>query len=135
LVTIRPEPEGHHGGRFRLAKAFGEHRHRLHFADLGGLGVRDLCRFGPDLLVLAGPTMVLDGPFRVHRLAGGASGPLPRVLSAEQLPVVAALDTGAVHPEGITVLAGDPARLLVVDDNAEPHSSGGVRCRVLDLPS
>ena len=30
--------------------------YRKHFLDLGGLGVRDLCVNGEDLLVLAGPT-------------------------------------------------------------------------------
>jgi hypothetical protein len=134
LVTLHPDPDDHHPDQLRLAKAFDGQRYRLHFADLGGLGVRDLCRFGPDLLLLAGPTMVLDGPFRIHRLARGATGPLPRVLPAEQLPVIATLDTGPVHPEGITVLGDDPPRLLVVDDNAQTEPNGAARCRVLELP-
>jgi len=41
--------------------------YRKQFLDLGGLGVRDLCRDGDDVLVLAGPTMDLDGPVRVYR--------------------------------------------------------------------
>ncbi len=40
---------------------------RKHFLQLGGLGVRDLCFDGEDLLVLAGPTMVLDGAIRLFR--------------------------------------------------------------------
>ncbi len=42
-------------------------RYRKHLLDLGGLGVRDLCPDGADLLVLAGPSMALSGPVRVHR--------------------------------------------------------------------
>ena len=45
--------------------------YRKHFLDLGGLGVRDLCLDGDDLLILAGPTMDLDGPVTVFRWRGG----------------------------------------------------------------
>ena len=43
-----------------------------HFLDLGGLGVRDLSVDGDDLIVLAGPTMLLDGPVRLLRWPDGA---------------------------------------------------------------
>ncbi|MNG03413.1 hypothetical protein D3C84_864920 [compost metagenome] len=36
-------------------------RYRKHFFALNGLGFRDLCTSGDDLLILAGPTMDLDG--------------------------------------------------------------------------
>lgn len=45
-------------------------RYRKHFLDLEGGGLRDLCfrgDTGDDLLVLAGPTMTLDGAVRLHR--------------------------------------------------------------------
>lgn len=42
--------------------------YKKHFFDLGGLGIRDLHFQGKDLLILAGPTMVLDGSIRVFRL-------------------------------------------------------------------
>ncbi|UDM17832.1 DUF3616 domain-containing protein [Vogesella sp. XCS3] len=55
--------------------------YRKHFLPLAGLGVRDLHLDGDDLLLLAGPTMVLDGAVRVYRwlgaraaLAGVAAG-------------------------------------------------------------
>lgn len=41
-----------------------------HFLDLDGLGVRDLCVDGSDLLILAGPTMELDGPVTLFRWIG-----------------------------------------------------------------
>jgi len=40
---------------------------RKHALDLDGLGVRDLIVRGDDLLVLAGPTMALDGAHRLFR--------------------------------------------------------------------
>ena len=58
---LAPQPIGP-GGR----------RYRKHFLDLRGLGVRDLCRHGNDLLVLAGPTMELDGRTTRVPLAGRA---------------------------------------------------------------
>lgn len=42
-----------------------------HFLDLDGLGIRELCRHGEDLLILAGPTMPVDGPIRLFRLHKG----------------------------------------------------------------
>ena len=43
-----------------------------HFLRLNGFGVRDLCVQGKDLLILAGPTMNLDGPVPVFRWPGRA---------------------------------------------------------------
>ena len=38
------------------------------FLHLDGLGIGELCRQGEDLLILAGPTMDLDGTMRIYRL-------------------------------------------------------------------
>jgi hypothetical protein len=48
-------------------------RYRKHALDLDGLGVRELIVCGDDLLVLAGPTMALDGAHRIFRWPGGPS--------------------------------------------------------------
>jgi hypothetical protein len=97
--------------------------YRKYFLQLGGLGVRELFADGDDLLVLAGPTMDLDGPVRIHRWINGATGTGRELVPAERLPVVTELRTGTVqpgkdHPEGFTRLqttAG--ARLLVAYDS------------------
>lgn len=62
---------GTNAGRLTL-KTIGEdgRPHRRIFLDLDGLGVRDLCFRGDDLLILAGPTMVLDWPVAVYRWIG-----------------------------------------------------------------
>lgn len=49
----------------------GKRRYRKHALDLDGLGVRELIVWGDDVLVLAGPTMTLDGVHRVYRWHGG----------------------------------------------------------------
>jgi Protein of unknown function (DUF3616) len=47
-----------------------DNSYKKHFLYLNGLGIRDICRDGKDLLILAGPTMDLDGPVQVYRLCG-----------------------------------------------------------------
>lgn len=42
--------------------------YRKHFVDLNGLGIRELCLRGNDLLILAGPTMELSGSMQVFEL-------------------------------------------------------------------
>jgi hypothetical protein len=44
-------------------------RYAKHFLDLDGLGIRELCVQGEDLLVLAGPTMAVEAPIRLFRLS------------------------------------------------------------------
>ncbi|WNZ22370.1 DUF3616 domain-containing protein [Leptolyngbya sp. NK1-12] len=43
-----------------------EQRYRKHFLQLDGLGIRDICFYGDDLLILAGPTMDLTGTQRLY---------------------------------------------------------------------
>ncbi|WP_432722227.1 DUF3616 domain-containing protein [Jeongeupia wiesaeckerbachi] len=60
-------------GKLRLRPlGKGGAHYRKHFLRLAGLGVRDLHMDGDDLLILAGPTMVLDGAVRVFRWTGAA---------------------------------------------------------------
>jgi hypothetical protein len=94
--------------------------YRTHFLDLDGLGVRDLCPDGADLLVLAGPSMDLDGPVRVYRWRGGLDGDAPRVVRAPALARELDLPfgDGDDHAEGIGLLDG--RRLLVVYDSPAP---------------
>ncbi|RZA31694.1 MAG: DUF3616 domain-containing protein, partial [Lysobacteraceae bacterium] len=92
-----------------------------HFLDLGGLGIRDLCVQGKDILVLAGPTMDLDGPVSLFRWRGAAVPGKECVVAAEELERVFDLPfgRGVDHPEGIALFAVDrdgKDALLVVHD-------------------
>ncbi|MCU0895487.1 MAG: DUF3616 domain-containing protein [Rhodospirillales bacterium] len=104
--------------------------YQKHFLDLDGLGIRDLAFDGNHLLILAGPTMDLDGPVRVYRWRD--------VLAADQGDIVAADDLERVlevpfgqgfdHAEGMTLLEEQGAKhLLVVYDSPDPsrlHDNG-----------
>lgn len=125
VLEIRPFVDG---DRLRLAAPY-----RKHFLDLGGLGVRDLCPHGDDLLLLTGPSMDLDGPVRVVRWRAREHG---SVVSAKELETVAELDygVGCDHPEGLAVL--EDGRLMVVYDSPSTGrltTEGGVMADLITL--
>lgn len=94
--------------------------YRTHFLDLDGLGVRDMCPDGADLLVLAGPSMALDGPVRVYRWHDAFLDGASRIVRAPVLTRELELPfgDGDDHAEGIGLLDGK--RLLVVYDSPAP---------------
>ena len=143
LVEIRPGTDPDDPHRLRaLPVGDGEERYRTHFLDLGGLGIRDLCPHGDDLLVLTGPSMDLDGPVRLVRWPGAARADAAALVRAEELEVLGELPhgDGDDHAEGIAVL-DDPdapgSRALIVYDSPAPErltADGGVIADVIRLP-
>lgn len=118
----------------------GGRRYRKHFLQLGGLGVRELCRDGEDLLVLAGPTMNLDGPVCVFRWRAGARGGRESFVFGEDLRHLLTVPHGhgTDHAEGVTLLEGPGAKslLVVYDSPADERRVGqdAVRADVFELP-
>jgi hypothetical protein len=102
----------------------GGRRFRKHFLDLGGLGIRELSTDGPDLLILAGPTLDMDGPVTLFRWIGGSEPEgeelvgRDRIRTVMEVPFGRGEDAGRDHPEGITLFRepGDEAGVLVVYD-------------------
>lgn len=99
--------------------------YKKHFVDLDGLGVRELCFYGEDLIVLGGPTMSLDGALRVFRwknalqrsgdtICGQDSGELEVLFD---LPI----KVGTDHAEGLALFPclGYSNSLLVVYDSPD----------------
>jgi hypothetical protein len=130
-------------GRLRLLPVDGKGRRvRKHFLDLGGRGVRDIHLDGDDVLVLAGPTMPLDGKLTVLRWPGALRGDTGCLVRAEQLQHVMDLPHGTAcdHAEGITfhrAPGSDEVALLVVHDAASPQRQVGdstLLADVLPLP-
>lgn len=139
VLEIRPyAKEGSARLRLGPVNADGD-RYFKHFLDLDGLGVRDLCPFGDDLLVLAGPTMDLDGPVRVYRWRGACTLQTAEVVRGAEITCLFEVPhgVGADHAEGITIIGGaDDPRLLVVYDSPAPERvrpGGSVLADVLPL--
>lgn len=117
------------GGRRLKPRAVGEdgQRYRKHFCDLNGLGIRDLVFDGDALLMLAGPTMDLDGPVALYRWQGVLDVEHQTVLGHDEVVHVADLPHGhgVDHAEGIAVVEREDRRfrprLLVVHDNPAPQ--------------
>ncbi|GAA3764495.1 DUF3616 domain-containing protein [Salinactinospora qingdaonensis] len=126
LIELLPETDPDDPHRLHLAELAPGQRYLTHFLDLGGLGIRDICPDGDDLLLLVGPSMDLDGPVRVLRWPKAAVREGAEVVGADDLSHVAELSfgVGTDHAEGIVVYppgAGETAqRLLVVYDSPAP---------------
>jgi Protein of unknown function (DUF3616) len=124
ILEVALEEDNNQPSTLKL-KAIGpqDRLYRKHFLYLGGLGIRDLCAQGSDLLILAGPTMDLDGPVTIFRWPGGAEPGGESVVPASELERV--LDVpygqGVDHAEGMTLFSPDGGKarsLLVVYDSA-----------------
>ena len=126
--------------RLKLRETGPEGRpYKKHFLDLDGLGVRDICVDEPDLLILAGPTMDLDGPVAVYRWPDALASSKEQLVSAKDLERLFVVPNGAGvdHAEGMALIA-DPKRLLIVYDSPSKErkiSDRAVKADVFDLPN
>ncbi|MEL6352034.1 MAG: DUF3616 domain-containing protein [Cyanobacteria bacterium J06627_28] len=66
-IILEVEVMAEAGGRLTLKRLANKKRYRKHFVDLNGLGIRDLCFQGNDLMILAGATMQLSVPMQLFR--------------------------------------------------------------------
>jgi hypothetical protein len=118
------------------------HCYRKHFLELDGLGIRDLCVDGSDLLILAGPTMDLDGPVSVFRWQGGAQSHEESLVSRDTLQKILEIPygQGIDHAEGMALFTpadSDTRSLLVVYDSASKDRQTGtsaVKADIFTLP-
>lgn len=136
VLELLPQPDPFDPGRLQLGVFPAGERYRTHLLDLGGLGVRDLCPDGDDLLVLAGPTMAISGPMRLYRWLGAAATDGAELVRRTELPLVGELPHGAGedHAEGISLLGGPgPKRLLVVHDSPGPDRRPTASSVVADI--
>jgi hypothetical protein len=124
ILEVELKEDNEQPSTLRL-KAIGpnDRLYRKHFLHLGGLGIRDLCAQGSDLLILAGPTMDLDGPVTIFRWPGGTEPKGENVVPASELERVLEVPygQGVDHAEGMTLFSPDGGKarsLLVVYDSA-----------------
>ncbi|MGX6600666.1 DUF3616 domain-containing protein [Micromonosporaceae bacterium Da 78-11] len=120
VLELRPYVDEAEPTRLRLRPFDDGRPYRKHVLDLDGLGVRDMCPSGDDLLILAGPTMDLDGPVRVYRWHDAWRAGMPTIVRDTLISREAELTFGEGddHAEGMSLL-GPPAdgRLLIVYDS------------------
>jgi hypothetical protein len=95
-----------------------QQRYKKYFLDLEGLGVREISIDQEDLLILAGPTMDLDGPVKLFRLEKGlqlADNAMAKPTAVLDIPYGRHSD----HAEGITLFTQvtGKASILVVYDS------------------
>jgi len=123
-------------GRFEASK---DQLYRRHLLDLEGLGVRDLRAHGEDILILAGPTMTLDGEVALYRWVGGlrdAGADSVNPLEPGRIERLLTLPHGhkGDRPEGMAVLSSGEL-LVVYDGPSEARHAGehGVLADVFSL--
>ncbi len=130
VLEIRVVADEGNPSELRLARLDAEGLpYRKHFLRLDGLGVRDLLIRGDDLLVLAGPTMDLDGPVRIYRWKGGAAPEGASVVPRDSLRSAdVPYGEGEDHAEGMALFqakeGGKDALLLVYDSAAKSRLTG-----------
>ena len=112
--------------------------YKKHFLQLGGLGIRDLIVDDRDLLILAGPTMDLDGPVEIFRwsnaiditeetLTWQSEGNLESILKVPY-------GQGEDHAEGITFLSlAANSLMLIYDSPSSIRKSQGTNTVQADL--
>lgn len=126
-VVLEIELEDSSPGILKL-RQIGEAKesYKKHFLWLNGLGIRDLCVDGNDLLILAGPTMDLDGPVQVYRWINGVNL-RENVFSNPDFVQDIPYGNREDHAEGMTLfqdVAGTPSLLVVYDSPATTRLVG-----------
>lgn len=101
-------------------------KYKKHFLNLDGLGIRELCLKGDDLIVLAGPTMDLEGTLRVFRLKEALNHGADSVSDQEAGDLETLFDlpftVGGDKAEGLALFSclEQKDSLLVVYDSPHP---------------
>jgi len=100
--------------------------YKKHFVYLNGLGIRDLQVDEKDLLILAGPSMDLDGPVRLYRWQNGTNI-AENVLSHPAMRLEIPYGDGDDHAEGIIIFTEytqTPSLLVIYDAPATARLEG-----------
>jgi hypothetical protein len=129
VLELRLTEDKH--GRLRLANVDGASQtyYKKHFLDLGGMGLRELRLRGHDLLLLAGPTMDVDGTIAVYCWPNATSHATDSLVPAEKIqrlfdvPHGHGPTAGQDRAEGMALL-DDRHLLIVFDSPADARKTG-----------
>lgn len=108
-------------------KEVGKHDqlYKKHFIDLNGMGIRELYLHGEDLIILAGPTMALEGTMRIFKLHDMLAVETSSIFSQQEGNLDVLFDLpfrfGTDHAEGMALYPcfGEDA-LIIVYDTPDP---------------
>lgn len=136
VLEVLPREDSH--GRLRLDEVPGaaEKYYKKHFLDLSGMGLRELRQRGNDLLLLAGPTMDLDGTIAVYCWPDALLKPQDSLIPGEQLqrlydiPHGHGPTAGQDKAEGMALL--DDQHILIVFDTPTDARKPKPHCVVAD---
>ena len=126
VIELRVNPSG--DGTLTLDTFESSGRPYLqHLLQLDGLGVRDLVINGDDLLVLAGPSMDLDGPVFIYRWKHALSLPADTLTGKDDLPKVVTVPFGLTkdHAEGLSIASDSPLSVMVCYDSPAAIRTSG----------
>jgi hypothetical protein len=113
--------------------------YRKHFLDLDGLGIRELQLHGDDLLVLAGPTMQLEGAMKLFCLRDALSHTDDALSSSDtgdlRMLFTLPFTLGADHAEGLACLPclNEANALMILYDAPHPTRRVGPRALFADI--
>jgi len=122
-VILEIEVEESAPGTLALKDLGDSELYRKHFLDLNGQGIRDLCLHEGDLLVLAGPTMDLEGAMQMFRFEDVLEHSNDTIWNQDSGRLKVLFDLpftiGSDHAEGLTLLPclGFEDSLMVVYDS------------------
>jgi hypothetical protein len=119
-IILEVELEEEEPGLLKLRKAEDTGTYyKKHFIHLNGMGIRELHADGEDLIILAGPTMDLDGTMEIYRWRGAALHPGDQVVSQQDIESMLVLphrtkqhgvnkaEGIAMHADGSLIIAYD----------------------------
>lgn len=144
VLEIEVATDEDDASRLRLRKSSKGRRYRKHFLQLEGLGIRELCVQGRDLIVMAGPTMELDGRTAVFRWPNALDVNSESLVSGQRLvrlfdlPFPSVEDAGREHAEGLTLFPARGSRttattLLITYDAPAKHRRQGTSAVLADV--
>lgn len=135
LLELSPKKKAKKPGVLKLKALGDDFCYRKHFLDLGGMGIRDLCWDGDDLLILAGPTMDLSGLASVYCVPD-AVNTLTKHACFKPDSVLEVLDDKDIDKaEGFSLLSSRERGLMIVYDcpSADRLSRNSVKADVFAL--
>lgn len=138
-IILEIEVEESEPGTLTLKDLGDGQRYRKHFLDLNGQGIRELCLHDGDLLVLAGPTMDLEGAMQMFRFEDALDHSNDTIWSQDSGKLHVLFDLpftiGSDHAEGLTLMPclGYEDGLMVVYDSPDSNRFASKKAVFADI--